>query len=390
MRTKVIFLFLDILVLGLLIFKALSYPIQNFKSCQHFIYLSEAFLKGKFYIDKEFPCFYDVILKNGKIFLPFGPAPAILLMPIVAVFGHSINEVILSVLSTIINALLVYSIVTKLGVRRTIIKIWYIILFILGSLYFIYFHWEGPWSVSHAVSVMFLLAAIERSLRRKQEFLAGIFFGAAFLTRTPIIFSLPFFLIVWFSQKDSISDYFKRIFLFFAGIFGPLFFLFWYNFARFGNIFESGYSFASVGAPVFEEARKIGLFSFLHIPKNIYVMLFKGLDAIPNIDSPILESPYISSSPWGMSIFLSTPALVYIFSADIKKPLVFASWIAILLVSLPLITYYGIGYAQFGYRYSLDFFPFLFLLTILGIKDDFTFWPRFLIILGVLINTYWK
>jgi hypothetical protein len=119
-------------------------------------------------------------------------------------------------------------------------------------------------------------------------------------------------------------------------------------------------------------------------------MLLKGLDSVPGIDSPTLISPYVSSNPWGMSIFLSTPALLYIFTADLRRRLVVACWVAIGFTLIPILTYYGIGYAQYGYRYSLDFFPFLFILTAMGMKDNFNIWPRMLIALGVLLNTYWR
>lgn len=390
MKTKRLFIIFETLVLIGLVYKGFSYRVQNFKNCQHFIYLAESFLQGQIAINQQFPCFYDVIIKDGKIFLPFGSMPAILLMPLVAIFGRSINEVIISVLATAVNAFLVWRITSYLGIKGVLQKIWLIVLFIFGSLYFIYFHWEGPWPVGHAVAVMFTMLAIERSFNKNNEFLTGLFLGMAFLARMPTIFSFPFFLIFWFSKKEPLNVYFKKISWFFLGLLGPVLFYFWYNYVRFGDIFESGYSLSIMGAPILDEAKKIGLFSLRHIPKNLYVMLFKGLDAVPNIDNPVLLPPFVSSPAWGMSIFLSTPALLFIFIANIKKKITIACWVAIFLVSLPIITYYGIGYAQFGYRYSLDFFPFLFILAVMGMKDNFTFWPRILIILGVLINTYWK
>jgi hypothetical protein len=34
----------------------------------------------------------------------------------------------------------------------------------------------------------------------------------------------------------------------------------------------------------------------------------------------------------------------------------------VLVIALPILLYYGYGYIQFGYRYSLDFMPFLYYL----------------------------
>jgi len=36
--------------------------------------------------------------------------------------------------------------------------------------------------------------------------------------------------------------------------------------------------------------------------------------------------------------------------------------LTVILIALPILFYYGIGFRQFGYRYSLDFLPFLYYL----------------------------
>jgi hypothetical protein len=44
--------------------------------------------------------------------------------------------------------------------------------------------------------------------------------------------------------------------------------------------------------------------------------------------------------------------------------------ITIVIVALPIFLYYGIGVSQFGYRYSLDYLPYLFLLLIKNYKEQ--------------------
>ncbi len=46
-----------------------------------------------------------------------------------------------------------------------------------------------------------------------------------------------------------------------------------------------------------------------------------------------------------------------------------ASWIAIGLVTIPLFMHYSQGWVQYGYRFMLDFMPFLAILTVLGFDD---------------------
>jgi len=93
-----------------------------------------------------------------------------------------------------------------------------------------------------------------------------------------------------------------------------------------------------------------------------------------------------------MGLFFTSPALIYIFKARIKEPIVQACWLGVVCIMIPIITYYGIGWVQFGYRYALDFTPFLILLAALGLPKPMTALPRVLILVSVLVNlwgAYW-
>ena len=65
-----------------------------------------------------------------------------------------------------------------------------------------------------------------------------------------------------------------------------------------------------------------------------------------------------------MSIFITSPYLLWLFtnkwsSFDARARRLL---IAVALSALLVLSYFGIGLLQFGYRYSLDFLPELFLL----------------------------
>lgn len=67
---------------------------------------------------------------------------------------------------------------------------------------------------------------------------------------------------------------------------------------------------------------------------------------------------------------------------------ILACWSAILPVALMLFTFAGTGFAQFGYRFGLDFMPFLFLLTVKGMGEDLRWHHKTLIIASVVINLW--
>jgi hypothetical protein len=71
-----------------------------------------------------------------------------------------------------------------------------------------------------------------------------------------------------------------------------------------------------------------------------------------------------------------------------KDKFILACWAAILPTALMLFTFAGTGWAQFGYRFQLDFMPFLFLLTAYAMGPDLKWHHKGMIILSVLLNLW--
>ena len=60
--------------------------------------------------------------------------------------------------------------------------------------------------------------------------------------------------------------------------------------------------------------------------------------------------------------------------------------LALILLLIPLLTYYNTGWWQFGYRLSLDFMPVVILLLALNVTERLGLKIWILIFLGVIIN----
>ena len=161
-----------------------------------------------------------------------------------------------------------------------------------------------------------------------------------------------------------------------------------YNYERFGNIAETGFGKAVLYRDVLYQARSAGLFSLVHVPKNLFMMLLQGPQPVGGDSTAILRFPYVQPSQWGMGLFFTSPALLYVFRARFREILVKACWIATLTLLVPILTYYGIGYLQFGYRYALDFMPFLIVLAARGLPDPMTNSAHALVTASVLFN-FW-
>jgi hypothetical protein len=60
-----------------------------------------------------------------------------------------------------------------------------------------------------------------------------------------------------------------------------------------------------------------------------------------------------------MSLFLTCPYLLRLFWLRYKGWEAWSAMLTVLGIGFPILLYYGIGWRQFGYRYALDFLPWL-------------------------------
>jgi hypothetical protein len=125
----------------------------------------------------------------------------------------------------------------------------------------------------------------------------------------------------------------------------------------------------------------------------------------PYLSIDNLQFPFLKPDGLGMSIFITSPGLLYAVRAPWRES---RSWWlagAALLVLIPTLLYYGGGWLQYGYRYALDSIPFVFALCGLAAARDerlreaagldavgITSGWRVLIVIGVvvgLLGVYW-
>jgi hypothetical protein len=135
------------------------------------------------------------------------------------------------------------------------------------------------------------------------------------------------------------------------GVAPSLLVFFAYNALRFGSPLESGYAQATQ-PPFLEALRQEGLFSPAHIGMNLDYFLF-------HLPMPIPDFPFFRPDGLGMTVFLTSPGLLYAFRASPRTPRTWIMAAAALVVFIPTLLYYGGGWFQYGYRYFLDSVPFV-------------------------------
>ncbi|MBI4599464.1 hypothetical protein HY732_00910 [Candidatus Uhrbacteria bacterium] len=334
---------------------------------QSFVDLARSFLAGR--LDLVSGSTYDTAPWNGKYYWPFGPLPAVLLMPgvfVFSLFGGVFYQGYLQFFLGASIAFLCFRIMRVLDFDAR--DAWYgVLAFCCASVFLGVFFIPNYSFFAHVVTVFFLFLAIHEFMGKKRYGLMGLFVGLAMAARPTAVFGVLFFLgDIIFSRmplREKVASL-RGLLLPMVGM-GIL--LGWYNYARFGTPFETGYLLQTLAIPELIIARAQGLFNIAHIPGNIYYSLL----ALPSLvfSDGAWAVPFFRSDPWGMSMFLTSPYLLLLFFFKYKsiqtKLLIFS----IGITALPLFLYYGIGYWQFGYRYALDFFPFLFLLFFKEYKE---------------------
>ena len=381
-KKKTLFICLIIFAITYLIYfltrESDSTPYNNF------IRLADAFLNGRLYLIQDAPWIELVHIDDRHYVVP-PPLPAILSMPFVAFWGLTTNQTLISILFGSLNVSLAYLVARKLT-QNTRVQIWSTAMFGFGTIHWWVASSGGVWVFSQTVSVTFLFIGILLTFYKYHPLLIGLSVGASYWSRLTTVLSLPFFLIYtydrWYTEntKNLISRINFR-FLFYLGL-GIAVFIGLnglYNYGRFGTPFDVSYYLIP---DIFEEKwYQKGIFDISYIPRHLGIIFLK----LPTYAG---EFPYLIPNWNGLAIWITTPAFIYAFRAGIKNKLALGCWVSILFIALVNFAHGTWGFTQFGYRFAVDFYPFLFLLTVKGIGNEIKWHHMVLIIFGILVNIW--
>jgi hypothetical protein len=324
-----------------------------------FFYLADAFLHGRTWLDFR-PGANDVVVVGDQYYVPFAPFPAIALIPVVAVLGAVGADQAESGINALLAAGgvgLCWMLLGRIGVARLRERFALTVLFGFSTQVLWVTTRGGVWHTGHLVATLLTFACLIELWGRRRAWLVGILAGAAFLTRAPLAFAVPFYALVLADGRRPVSWRppwpvpWRRWTWLALGVLPSIVAFFAYNQIRFGTPYESGYALATL--PAFLELQRAkGLFSIAHIPMNLDYLLFHLPFTIPRI-------PFLRPDGLGLSVLITSPGLLFAVRADWRDPK--AWWLvgAALLVLIPTLLYYGGGWLQYGYRYFLDSVPFV-------------------------------
>ncbi|HJZ85970.1 MAG TPA: glycosyltransferase 87 family protein [Polyangia bacterium] len=320
--------------------------------------------------------------RKSEWYVSFPPFPAVLMLPVVALGGLRTNDVIFTIFfSALVPALL-------LGLLRTLRErglsrrteredLWLVALFGVGSVFFFSAVRGEVWYTAHVIACLLVIGYAWCALEARRPFWAGVCLALGVATRSlPLLMLFPFFLLE--VRRCRRAEWLRVCVQFAVPAAAIGLVLAVFNAIRFGSPFEIGHSYL-----VIRWAGRIqhwGLINYHFLSRN----LAAAFTLVPKF---INRRPYVQTSRDGLSLLITTPALLYLLWPREKPPVHRALWLTVLAVSVVSFMYHSDGYVQFGYRYSLDYMVFLVMLLALGGRPQ-TRTFRALTVFGILVNLF--
>lgn len=321
----------------------------------HYTLLANSFLHGKLYITKNAPWLEKVPINRNDFYVAEPPLPAVLAIPFVGIFGLNFPQ---QIISEVLGAgCVVLGFFISLEIKNSLkIAIWSALLMGFGNIIWFLSADGSVWYLAQVTAIFFVLLAINEFCGKKRIGLIALFTSLAFLARIQMIFYLPLFILIFSSKKNLL----KNIAISFV-VALPIFSLFGlYNYLRFGNFLETGLKL--IPGLTKEPWFSSGLFSLSYIPGHLN-LLFNSYPKISN------KFPFVLPTLGGLAIWITSPVFIFALLNNPKNKTVALSWITLIFIILLDLSYGSAGISQFGYRYAVDIYPILFLLTIRSISN---------------------
>lgn len=348
--------------------------------------LAAAFLDGRWWLTESPPWLNELIrCGDARFCVAYPPLPAVLTVPLAIFLPTALAQVLVSRVAGGISAGVLYLALRAFGAPTLVAVTGSVVSAFASTLFFSSVDGRA-WFDAHAVAMPFLSAALLFAARGDAPWLVGASIGLATLARLPEAAVTP--ALAYLVAQRRTMPFGRTMLGVIAGgaPFAAVYLA--YNLMRWGTLTDAGYAILTVGDVFFNH----GLFSAWYLPRHLYAIFIEppGL-----VDDTIW---FLRPGIKGMSLFLTTPPFLWVFAGlrHVRRdPAVAAVAAAALLALLPDVLHGTVGFAQFGYRFSIDAQPFLVALALAGDARTVDGWrtrPTWLFIaaaaVGVAMNVY--
>jgi hypothetical protein len=255
---------------------------QHFTSSPfaYFNYLADAFLHGQLHLRLTPESTVDLVQYGDRLYLYWSPFPALLLTPLVALFGVAVSDrLYTAVLAAITVALLAHFLarLNDTGIapltteRRGLI----VATVAFGSVLAILGTQGNVWYTAQIIGWGCVLVAASAALTlpgRAAYGVAGVALACAFATRNGLIFNglwLACFLL-YRDRQTSLRWRASAVAIGLAPVAIAVALLGWYNAARFGSPLEMGLAWHNMSEWFRADYERYGTFNLHYLPINLY------------------------------------------------------------------------------------------------------------------------
>jgi hypothetical protein len=349
-----------------------------------FVPLADALLHGRLHIVEPMPWIEHVDRAGGGWYVPYPPMPAVSVLPFVVLFGAGFDQGYAAAIMGGLCVALLWAILGWLGVaplpRRSLTAA-----FAIGSVLWWAAGIGTSWLFAGVNGVFWSLLALWLALDRRWPVVAGLCLGFAAASRLPIGLTLPLYLALYagleVKPRLAIPDR-HRLWdagRFLLGLAVPAVLVALYNVARFGSPVDFGYE--KIPGVLEEPWYRDGILSLSYVPRHLHTIFLRGFD-------------FVEAYPWfrpnwtGLALTFTTPIYLWLVKLRRRETFVVVGWIAILLAMLPIVTHGNVGETQFGYRFSLDVAPILWVMLGLLFVQRISLPARLAILVGIVVHAY--
>ena len=377
----------------------------------HYVHLASSFLAGQLGVIDNHPpgqndwaCYdtatdevcpmssFTTTLPTQRWYVSFPPLPALVILPLVAIWGTSVRDALFWALCAGLSPALLYVLLRELSERGVSMRsprenVTLTALYAFGTVFFFTAVQGTVWFAAHVVACALLPLYLLFALDARRPALAGLVLGCIFMTRPTMALLVLVFVVELLRahrregapEIPSADDagIARRLRAFLAGVawrdvakkiapfalpilvVGAI--MMWMNDARWHRPFEFGHRYLVI----YWQSRiaRWGIFNYHYFSKNLAVFTA----SLPWLS--IRSDPPLILSRHGLALWFTTPPLLLLFFPKKRVDArMVGLYLAAGLICLANLMYQNSGWVQFGYRFSLDYMIVLITLIALGAR----------------------
>ena len=330
----------------------------------------------------------DIVATRGVThYVSFPPLPTAVMLPAAAMGGRRGNDVLPTVLCAALILPLAFATLRRLAAagqsRRTEADdLWLTAALAFSTVLFFASVQGRVWFTAHVLGVLLATGYAWASIEARHPLVAGLCLGLAAITRTPMAFMFPLFILEAVRMAGGFAAWrqaVRPLITFAAPVVVIAIAAAVYNLARFDQPTEFGHSYLAVRQQAQIEA--YGLFSYQYLARNLAVVF----TLLPEL--PAKGPTGFQISGHGLALWVTTPVFLLLLWPRERPPLHRTLWLTVALVAIPTFFYQNSGWVQFGPRFTLDYTVFLILLLAVGGRPLGAV-ARALIVAGIVVNLF--